>query len=83
MAAVTVANRRETVWGNNRVILADITIANNGDTWTTGLKKVLQVSAEPTTNASFGLTKGTGTNSGVVTFVTGGALVVSAIAVGY
>lgn len=79
MAAVTVANRRGSVIGNKRMVTADITIASNGDTWVTGLKKIEGVSVDPTTSASAGATK----SGGTITFVTGGALVTSVIAVGY
>lgn len=78
MAAVTVANRREIVMGSIRAIAATVTIANNGDTWATGLGKVQYVQAEPTTAAAMGATK----SGGTVTFVTGGALVADVIAYG-
>jgi hypothetical protein len=79
MAAATIANRREVVYGSHRIVMADVTIANNGDTWVTGLKKVLAMSIDPTTNASAGGTK----SGGTITFATGGALVMSVIAFGY
>lgn len=79
MAAATIANRREIVWGSSRVVYADVTIAASGDTWVTGLKKVMALSVDPTTNASAGATK----SGGTITFVTGGALVMSVIAIGY
>jgi len=79
MAAATVTNRREHVWGDSRVVHADVVIAASGDTWITGLKKVMAVSGEPTTNASMGITK----SGGTLTFVSGGALTMSVIAIGY
>ena len=79
MAAVTVTNRREQVWGNSRNIVCTVAIANTGDTWATGLKKVLQVCGAPTTNASYGATL----SGGTVTFVTGGALTINIVATGY
>lgn len=79
MAAASIANRREVVFGSKRVVYADVTIANNGDTWATGLKKVEAMSIDPTTNASAGGTK----SGGTITFATGGALVMSVIAIGY
>jgi len=79
MPAVTVANRRSSVIGSKRMVTADITIANNGDTWVSGLKKVEAVSVDPTTAASAGATK----SGGTITFVTGGALITSVIVVGY
>lgn len=79
MPAVTVANRRASVIGSKRMITADITIANNGDTWVTGLRRIEGMSSDPTTAASSGATK----SGGTITFVTGGALVTSVIVVGY
>ena len=79
MAAVTVANRRSSVIGSKRMITADITIANNGDTWVTGLRRIEGISVDPTTAASAGMTR----SGGTVTFVTGGALVTNAVVIGY
>lgn len=78
MAAATIASRRDSVLGNKRVVTATATIANNGDTWATGLKVIDAISVDPTTAASSGAT----VSGGTVTFVTGGALVVSAMVIG-
>jgi hypothetical protein len=79
MAAATIANKHEAVFGNYRVMFADVTIANNGDTWVTGMKKILAMSLDPTTNASVGATK----SGGTITFASGGALTMSVFAIGY
>lgn len=78
MAAATVTNRKEFVFGSLRCIAATVTIANSGDTWVTGLGKVLYTQAEPTTNASMGVTK----SGGTLTFVSGGALTMDVMAYG-
>lgn len=40
MAAVTVTNRRSSVMGNKRVIMATLSGTTTSDTWATGLKLV-------------------------------------------
>lgn len=70
MAAVTVNRVRYAVMGNKRVVLADVSIAANGDTFNTKLKLLDTVSCDSSTTGAVGATKA----GGVVTFATGGAL---------
>lgn len=69
MAEVTVANRYDNVSGSKRQITAKLTIAADGDTWTTGLATIDAVNASSETNNAIGAT----VSGGVVTFQTGGA----------
>lgn len=79
MAAATVNRRRSVVFGNKRVILADVSIAANGDTLDTKLKLLDSASAESSTTGAVGIT----TSGGTITFVTGGAIAnIKVIAVG-
>lgn len=47
MAEVTIANRRDTVWGDNRVARADLSSIDTNDTWTTGFQTIEQVIIGP------------------------------------
>lgn len=47
MAAVTVANRRESVFGNFRVIMALVSGTGTSDTWVTGLHVIRGWSLDP------------------------------------
>ena len=80
MAAVTVNRRRTVVFGNKRVVLADVSIANNGDTFATGSLHIIDTaSAESSTTGAVGFTK----SGGTMTFATGGAIAnVQVIAIG-
>ena len=69
MAAVTVDTRTDHVFGDRRIITAQIDIAADGDTWETGWSQVDFVTATSTTNAAIGATIA----GGIVTFQTGGA----------
>jgi hypothetical protein len=40
MAAVTVNSRKDSVFGDRRAIMANISAAATGDTWVTGLKNI-------------------------------------------
>ena len=70
MAAVTVNRRRSVVMGNKRVILADVSIAANGDTFDTKLKIIDSASVDSSTTTAVGATK----SGGVLTFAAGGAI---------
>jgi hypothetical protein len=70
MAAVTINRRRSAVFGNKRVIMADISIAANGDTFDTKLKIIDSASVDSSTTGAIGATKA----AGVLTFATGGAI---------
>lgn len=70
MAAVTVNRTRTVVMGNKRVVLADVSVAANGDTFNTKMKLLDSVSAESSTTGAVGVTK----SGGTITFVTGGAI---------
>lgn len=78
MAAATVNRERRVVQGSKRVVLANVTIAANGDTYNTRLKVIDAYSVDATTNASCGATVA----GGVMTFASGGALTMSVIAEG-
>lgn len=79
-AATLVGKRRESVVGDRRMVTAQVTLANNGDTYNTGLKTITGLSIDPTTNASVGATFA----GGVLTFAYGGgALTVNVIAYGW
>ena len=79
MAAVTVNRRRSVVFGNKRVVLADVTSAANGDTFVTGLKIIDSASVEPSTAVSLGFTKSGGT---ITLASAAGAANVQVIAIG-
>lgn len=70
MAAATVNRSRTVVFGNKRVVLADVSIAANGDTFNTKMKILDSASAESSTTGAVGITK----SGGTLTFVTGGAI---------
>jgi len=71
MAAASLTNYHSTVFGNQRISEGTLTAINNGDTVTlNGMKKILDISFTPTTNASFGWT----ISGNVATIVSGGAL---------
>jgi hypothetical protein len=70
MAAVTVNRRRSIITGSKRGILADVSVAANGDTFDTKLKIIDGVSADSSSTAAIGLTIA----AGVITFVTAGAI---------
>lgn len=82
MAAVTVANRNETIIGNKRMVTADLSSIDNADTWVTGLKVIEGLTLTTTTAAAttqLGATK----SGGTVTFaVESGSLAANAIAIG-
>jgi hypothetical protein len=40
MAAVTVNSRKDSVFGDRRAIMANVSVATTGDTWVTGLKNL-------------------------------------------
>jgi hypothetical protein len=69
MAAVTVDSRRDAVFGNLRVICAQIDIASDADTWVTGLHEILFIAVTSTTNNAIGAT----VSGGTATLQTGGA----------
>ena len=68
MAAVTVDSRQDAVFGNLRVALAQIDIANSGDTWDTNFKSISFV----TTN-DVAVTK-SASSGDTITFTTTGAV---------
>lgn len=70
MAAVTVNRVRYSVFGNKRIVLADVSIAANGDTFNTKLKLLDTASCDSSTTGAVGATK----SGGTLTFATGGAL---------
>lgn len=69
MTAATENSRRETVWGDSRVIIANLTW-NNNYTYDSLYSKLEAYWFVPTTNASYGLTE----SSGTLTLVSGGSL---------
>ena len=70
MAAATVNRRRSVVFGNKRVVLADVSIAANGDTFATGLHIIDSFSVDSSTTGAIGATK----SGGTITFASGGAI---------
>lgn len=69
MAAVTVNSRSTVVTGNKRLVLANVDIAADEDTFVTGLTSIDHFTATSVTNNAIG-----GTSSGgTITFQTGGA----------
>lgn len=82
MAAVTEANRQETVWGNKRVVIADLSSIDNNDTWDTGLETVEAVLFTPTA-AGATTQMGATRSAGTVTFkCESGSLAANAVAIG-
>ena len=71
MAAVTVDERTDAVFGNLRVICAQIDIANDADTLATGLTKIMFAScnSQAAGNNNIGCT----VSGGTITFQTAGA----------
>lgn len=69
MPAVTVDRRRSLVFGNRRVITAQVDIAADADTWVSGLKKIESLHALSDTANAIGATF----SGGTVTFQTAGA----------
>lgn len=47
MAAVTVNSREDSVFGNKRAVLANVSAAATGDTWVTGLNIIQGLAAIP------------------------------------
>lgn len=79
MAAVTEASRIEgIVFGNKRIIIAELTSVDNTDTWATGLSEIHYCSGTAQTNAAVGMTKSAGT----ITFANTGSLAVNMIVIG-
>jgi hypothetical protein len=80
MAAVleTAGSRIETVFGNKRIVFADLTSVDNAETWDSLLTTVEFAVFFPTTNVANGLT----VSGGVVTFANGSALAGKIMAVG-
>jgi hypothetical protein len=70
MAAVTINRRRSFVFGNKRAILADVSVAGNGDTLDTKLHIIDAASVDSSSTAAVGVTL----SGGVMTFVTVGAV---------
>lgn len=69
MAAVTVDSAIHNVAGSMREIVAQIDIANSGDTWATGLRTIKMLTHEPDANMTSVAYSG-----GTITFTTGGAI---------
>ena len=71
MAAVTVDDRTDAVFGNLRIITAQVDIANDADTWDTNLKQILFATAnsQAAGNNSIGCT----VSGDTITFQTAGA----------
>lgn len=90
MAAVaeTAGTRRDLIWGNMRVVKANLTSVDDTDTWTPGLAIIEHFVFSPTTagaTTQWGVTTTSpASRQGVVTFVIeSGTLEGSAIAYGY
>lgn len=82
MAEVTIANRRDTVWGDNRVARADLSSIDNNDTWTTGLQAIENVIIAPTAAAAT-TQIGCTVSGGTITFkVESGSLAAMVTAIG-
>jgi hypothetical protein len=79
MADATIANRRDSVFGDRRVILADITTAQTGDEWVTGLSIIDFVGFTPNTAITHGATF----SGGTVTFHSAAVTNASAFVVGH
>lgn len=77
MPAATVNGLDETVMGNKRVVMANLTWGND-DTYDTGLANIDSVVFTPTTSAAHGATK----SGGTVTLKSGGSLTGDLIAIG-
>lgn len=69
MAAVNVDSQVNSVWGDMAVLVAQVDIAADADTWATGLGTILFVSTTSQTNNAIGATL----SGGTVTFQTAGA----------
>jgi hypothetical protein len=65
MAAVTVANRVDTIFGNKRLIMADISVVANANTMVTGLQNIDSVIFVPQTAVATGATL----SGGTITFI--------------
>ncbi len=78
MAAVTVTNRVDTVFGDRRVIMANIQVATTGDTWVTGLTNIDTVQATPSTAISSGVTF----SGGTVTFAQAADALIKVLVIG-
>lgn len=66
MAAVTVVKSRSSVIGSKRMINAQVTVANSGDTWTVSALKIIDaVQTTPATAITNGVTK----SGNVITFL--------------
>ena len=80
MAAVseTAGSRIDTVFGNKRVVIADLTSVDNGDTWDSLLTTIEFAVFTPTTSAANGMT----ISGGVITFANGAGLEGKIMAIG-
>ena len=82
MAAVTEANRVESVFGNRKIIFADLSSVDNNDTWATGLQDIDFVGVGPSA-AGAGTQIGYTVAGGIVTFkVESGSLAGQAFVIG-
>lgn len=79
-AATLVGRRRERVFGDLRVVLAQVTTSTTTDTYNTGLKQIVGLSLDCTTNAT-----AAGTFSGgTITFANSGSpLTINVVAFGF
>ncbi len=71
MAAATINTRRDSVFGDRRIILANIDTAASGDTWVTGLSQIDFVGFTPETAITHGATVSGGTVTFLSAAVTG------------
>lgn len=82
MAAVTVANRTDSVFGNRKIVFADLSSVDNNDTWATGLQDIDICIITPTAAAAT-TQMGATTSGGTVTFkCESGSLACAAMVVG-
>lgn len=78
MAEVVVATRQDTVFGDRRVITADLTSVDNADTFTSGLQRVDAAHFQPLTAAAVGMT----IVGGTITFANAGTLAGKLLVIG-
>lgn len=81
MAAATVNTRQDMVFGNARVVTAQLDLAATGDTWDTGLKQVFAFFLTPSTGVTVSGTKSAGVLT--IAYSGGGAAAdIQAVAIG-
>lgn len=67
--AVTINTQKRSVFGNKRVLMVNLDVGADADTWATGLTTVDFATLEPPDETAVGITA----SGGTLTFQTGGA----------